>query len=218
MESVDKLAQIAFAIRKSSGWSRNARGAVYEEWEDGINKSAIFQQYIANVLQFRLPGTNVNVRRRLVVAISERRRQFAYFRRHQKKLFYGTSDNFETFKIRAQPNSGETSGKQGKIAEASNISGSFTAKLSAPSLLLSQTTASTLHPELFVRDTGSSISSGSSRSQASGQVDASLPPPPADNKNDRYFQCPYCCLLLPRAKLKRRAWRFVASTPPKDHY
>ncbi|MCJ1401112.1 hypothetical protein MMC11_004324 [Xylographa trunciseda] len=199
VESINKLAQIAFVIRKSSGWSRYARGAAFEEWQDGINKSAIFEQYIAKVLQFRLATTNPNVRMRLVAAISQRRRQFAYFRRHQQKLFYGTSDTFRISKDQAKRTLAESSGNPGEIRRGSDRPGSSTAKLSAPSLLLSQTTASTLHPELFARDNRSSISSGSSRSLASGQVDASLPPPPAYNKNDRKHVIadlrPYVCVF-----------------------
>ena len=212
VESIDKLVKITKAIRQASAYSGNSKAQAYEDVEQGpdgpVNKSQIFEQFIGDFLEKRYRQTDSNIRARLQRAISRCNRHFAYRRRYQQKLFYGTDEVMEArSNVLPAP-------KQAIVPTLSQpIHGDVPANVHskrsevrtyAPS---SHMTASTLRPDFRPFDTKSSVISGSSFSRLSRKPSDDLPPAPPLEAGDRYFQCPYCCVLLPRNKSDPRAWR-----------
>ena len=220
--SVDKLVQISAAIKKSSTQNRSIRADAYEEWEDGpagkISKSKGFEDFVGILLEYRYRDLHDNVRNRLRIALSRCNRRIAYQRRHQSRIRYdSTRDTLEA----AHPSTAITA----PAAAPSQLSalGMDIRPVSshqadhlgiapaAPSQRGTNVSASTLSPNFspFDHESKSSVSSGSSFSRLAANPYNDLPPPPPLKGNERYFQCPYCCIQLPRKRTGKRAWAYV---------
>lgn len=206
VESVDKLSKVAFAINKSSAQSHKVKGAAYEDWEDGTNKNELFERLVSVVLEHRYPNISFNLKHRLTTTISQRRRQLVYLRKNRPKAIQG---GFIDTEARSNPSFMASSPSQETLGDRELL----TAKTevlrinpSTPNLMRSQTTASILPPVLF-RDNKFSVALGLSYSQLSQLTEEDLPPPPSINHGEKYFQCPYCYLLLSHEKAGTEAWR-----------
>ena len=217
--SVDKLVQISRAIRKASAQSNSAKAEAYEEWENAptgrINKSRGFEEFIGVLLEYRYRYLHINVRQRVQKAISRCNRRIAYQRRHQRVHHYDPPkkghENLD-LSMAKQPIVFESSDPSPLHSSTPAVGPRQVVHLQvAPSLQGTKVSASTLSPNFspFVPDDASSVSAGSSVSRMTGNPADDLPPPPALKGSERYFQCPYCCLQLPRKRLRRRAWTYV---------
>ena len=221
-ESVDKLVKITRAMKTASAHSRSARAQAYEEWEDGpdgpINKSKLFEDFVGTFLEYRYRELHPNVRLRLQKAISRCSRQIAYRRKDKRKLLYGSNGNVTVVENKPSPMpqpevppaTRSQTASQSRSLSGQQLDRGFN-HLKTSSHRGSNMTGSTLSPGFNPLDSKSSVSSGSSYSRLSGNPFHDLPPPPPLQAKDRFFQCPYCCILLPRNKSKPRAWRRVIS-------
>lgn len=219
---IDKLVQVSRAIKESSIQNRSIKAEAYEEWENGpsgkINTSKGFDDFIGALLKHRYSNLHESVRDRLRVAISRCNRRIAYQRTHQSRLLYGTR--------------GDTS-KTGGSTKNTLVPAGVPSQLLAPGSDGSTVPSDQIHPLQFVtaapsqlgtnvsastsssnfspldRDDQSSITSGSSSLRMTTNSYSDLPPPPPLEGNLRYFECPYCCIQLPRKRARRRAWAYV---------
>ena len=218
--SIDRLATVTRTIRKASGQSKNAKAQTYEDWADSpdgpINRSAMFESFIGTFLEFQFRDVDERVRSRLQTAVSRCRRRIAYRRRHQEKLVYGKSSSWVESGLQdLSLSASQAVLTNATLSLASNACPADTPNQPNTTLMstferrspLSQTTASALRYDFRPSDTKSSVVSGSSRSRLSGQVESDIPPPPPMKPGEKYFECPYCCLPLPKSKAKVRTWK-----------
>lgn len=141
---------------------------------------------------------------RLAQANTIRRKQFAYWSRHRKKLDAVPQTAAQAIRVqRAQsPRASYT-----LVPVARSIHEEHSVVPSQP------TTATTLDPaKIDLGDTKSVVTvsdfAGSIRSASTTKREATeLPEPPARLKGRRYFECPYCLTLCSGTYLERRAWR-----------
>lgn len=212
--SVDKLVQISRAIKNSSAFNWSVKAEAYEEWEDElgvpINKSERFKVFVGTLLEHRYHDLHVDVRNRLRDSISRCPRRIAYQKKCQPRLSYGgakiTAENQDrpAAMLPVLPTPGSMAVQQpiqlATFPVAQSQQGSYMS-------------ASTLNPDFnpFGCEKRSSVSSGSSYSRLQVNPEEGLPPPPPLKGNERYFQCPYCFIQLPRKRAKRRAWMYVES-------
>jgi hypothetical protein len=210
-ELVNKLIKFSVAIRASGVRNRTLRATAYDHWEDGFNQSEIFETiYLPQVLRQRY-GLEDPLLQRLCKTISTRRRRFLYQRHHQENLGYG-ADALELRRTQRRPLRADSPSRAGSLSSSRNLqengSGPAMCDVGGGSLLQPPTKATTFNN--FALDTAnkSSIVSGSKR--ASGQQISEIPPPPQVGLKQKHFQCPYCCLLVPREKADVSRWRLVA--------
>lgn len=141
---------------------------------------------------------------RLAQANTTRRKQFAYWRRHRKKLDRVPQSKVEVVSLR-----------NAQASRASLPPAPVTASAAdTHSVIYSlPTTATTLDPnKIDLGDTKSIVTvsdfAESVRSYAStARETVELPDPPARFSGRNYFECPYCWTLCSGAYLERRAWR-----------
>ena len=213
-ELVNKLIKLSIAIRASGVRNRSLRATTYQHWEDGVNESEIFEKmYLPQVLRLRF-GLKDPILQRLCRAISNRRRLFLYQRRHQQNLAYG-ADALELRRTQRQSpslgalnNAGSQASSQKSPEQKADL---FLRNIAGHSLLHPPTKATTFRQVAFDTANRSSIVSGSK--QASNLDSTEIPPPPTIGVRAKHFQCPYCCLLVPRKKAELSRWRLVAFAP-----
>jgi hypothetical protein len=154
---------------------------------------------------------------RCVAAITARRRQLTYFRRHQSKLstmaelpFFrpGLAQNLvpalETQRI--SPGDMSLQANDNYLDPASgNLGVSYTISDTAPSLLLS----ASFRLSRVNAPPSTVASSEEDITQSLGGV-FDIPPPPKLDLSDQEKECPYCCLVYARATFEAvhtRRWR-----------
>jgi hypothetical protein len=212
VESVERLSKIVSAIRDASRQqSRDLRGAAYVEWEDGINMSERFENYVGIVLD-RRPDTRLlhpPLRQRLKQAIGQRQRQFAYQQRHQQKL-YGANHILGRPEIQTKvtARSGPVHPKaRDNMSSIPTTRASPTAEVVPRPTALSHTVASTFDERRLVVASRSSTITGSSATSAAGHVHDAFPPPRFVEGRMQDIPCPYCHQVLAASTLKRSKWR-----------
>ena len=155
------------------------------------------------LLQYRSEVKNGNEHfliKRIAAAISRRRQQFAYWKKHREKLTKHTDPI--TRNLRIVP---------GPVEEALKSE----LKLREPSMRLplpvpSITTASHLNvAQIAIRDNQSTVSVSEYAPSISprGQDIVDFPPAPQVDPTAKFFECPYCFTLCPAALLGEKAWR-----------
>jgi hypothetical protein len=161
-----------------------------------------------------------HLRERLGKAIVQRRRQFAYQQRHQKKMeVYGDS------RLRHQPRNQPT--RAGLATYTHSITGDNiphqqqtlrppAAEAMSAAAALSQTIASTFRPERLAIDGKSTVASESVGTSLGGDLLEELPPPPSADAAWHHVPCPYCHQLLVTCKLKKK-WRYCQLQYSKIH-
>ncbi|EXJ70239.1 uncharacterized protein A1O5_06307 [Cladophialophora psammophila CBS 110553] len=139
---------------------------------------------------------------RLAKANTTRRKQFAYWSRHRKKL------DAWTIRVRQEQPQQAAQSAQGAVTLARSVH----ADSIVPSL---PTTATTLaSAQIDLGDTESMVTVSdyavSNRSASTTKREISeIPEPPSRLKGQRYFECPYCLTLCSGAYLGKKAWRQV---------
>jgi hypothetical protein len=140
---------------------------------------------------------------RLAKAITDRRRYFAYWRRHALKLSHVTDElapqqNFTALVKPAEPVS--------EPPTTPLISGNFI-PAPGPKTMVSGTDFSMYNRELDDQlDTETMISYATTAYDVDGNS-SELPPPPPDAANNSEFVCPYCWIACPSRQGKGKAWQ-----------
>jgi hypothetical protein len=143
------------------------------------------------------------LRDRLAKAITNRRRYFAYWRRHALKLSQlmdksGSPQNFTTLVKPAEPVS--------KPLISPPISGNFM-PTPGPETMVSGTDVSMYNRELDDHlDTETIISYATTAYDVDGKS-SELPPPPPDAAGKSEFVCPYCWVACPSRQGKGKSWQ-----------
>ena len=203
-EIVDKLLKLAEAIRASGSRSRASRAINYEHIEDGVNQTELFEKdYLPQVLKHRFK-LEEPLLSRFCAAISLRRRRFLYQSKHQKRLAYGGGAQEEPTRkpenkqALPSPEHRATGLVPSQLAMPVKSGGKIDSSTEAP------TKATTFNIEQKPK-APSRIVSASTKSAAAG-VDFPGPPPLASERAT-HFECPYCCVLVPKLKREATAWR-----------
>jgi hypothetical protein len=143
------------------------------------------------------------LRDRLAKAITNRRKYFAYWRRHALKLSHVTDElspaqNFTTLAKPAEPVS--------KPPIPSPISGNFI-EAPGPKTIVSGTDFSIYNREFDDQlDTETVISYATTAYDVDGKS-PELPPPPPDAACKSEFVCPYCWVACPSRQGKGKSWQ-----------
>ena len=225
---IDQLLKLSSAIRSSGLKNHDLRAAAFIDWDRDdpdhpFSRTEQFFNFVDNLLERRYDWKEkVYLKTRLTKAIAERRNEFSYRQNHQKKLSsYGSSfgriGRVLAKSTEERPRFPEkTDEQQGVGLNVVTRPDGFAERkektLYAPG---ATTTASTFRQELFQHTSKSSITSGSTRGSHAVYQDDTIPPPPRLGPRECHFQCPYCCILLPRSTLRPSAWRYV-TFPKKD--
>ncbi|KAL9110446.1 MAG: hypothetical protein Q9227_004990 [Pyrenula ochraceoflavens] len=203
VDVVNKLSSLARVIQTSGVRSRIFQAANYVHYDNGTNLTKNFEEkYLPDTLRHRYQLTEPLLSR-LSRAISLRRRRFMYQLTHQKNLTYGVEVDHASRYMDSpaehavnSTNSPQAGTPARRLAAAlrHNQVQSGTARLtraSAPSSVPLESIVS----EMIVPMSKSSVET----------IDT--PPPPPLEKGAKYFQCPYCCLLVGADKATEAAWR-----------
>jgi O-acetyl-ADP-ribose deacetylase (regulator of RNase III) len=224
VDIVDNLYKLSVRIRTPTIRSRSLKASSYrpKDPETGVD---ILDQYAAFDLQHtrelvrheRLQHTKEikdddPIIENLSKAITLRRRQFMYWRRHRDKL--GVSTVPEEEQRAAQPvgerfdapDRHDTFGAQAgnpivtalKIAAASEKTGKT---------MLSGTEATRHHQSLDEIVDSRSVTSYATTVRDLTGKGIDLPPPPKAANGDKDFECPYCFIICPARYGKGRAWK-----------
>ncbi len=128
---------------------------------------------------------------RLSKAITNRRRYFAYWRRHALKLATVSATD---------------QGAKETVTDPSE-EGNLGPQLSGPKTILSGTEATKFDRKLDDQlDSQTVISYASTAYDSHGNA-AELPPPPSEASSKSEFRCSYCCLVCPSWQGKGKSWR-----------
>lgn len=204
-EIIGRLFKLSIVIRSSSIQTAAATSASFVEKDEySSNVSVLFEQYIVQRIVHHYPDLSPRIAERLSRAISRRRRQFMYQRRHRKKL--GRVPASVKYSSR-NPAQITESGDAG-LALPTSMAGVSDGP--APTVfhhsIISDTTASQYIPRPEQTDTVSMKSFSAASSDFKGS-DIDIPPP-VSPYNDEEFECPYCFFILSRKFKKKRAWRY----------
>ncbi len=85
-KSIERLANVVSPVRAATTKGRDILGAVYDEREDGANKSELFEKFVEDLLELRCRNVRPHLRGRLKKGIAQRRRQYTYQLCHQQKM------------------------------------------------------------------------------------------------------------------------------------
>ena len=203
-EIVDKLLKLAELIRASGSRSRASRATNYEHIEDGVNQTALFEkEYLPQVLKYRFK-LEEPLLSSFCAAISLRRRRFLYQSKHQKRLAYGGGAQEEPTK--------KPENKQVLPTAKHRATGSTPSQLAMPGKSGGKIDTSTEAPtkattfKIQQKPRAPSIIVSASTKSAAAGMDFPHPPPMASERAT-HFQCPYCCVLVPKTKREPTAWR-----------
>ncbi len=202
---VQKLVKIAVAIRKSGLKARNLRADAWEDKdEDGLNRTDLFEQSFRLILEKRY-GLTDPLRSRICVAVCRQKHRIKYRRAHQEHLSF--RQEFELThqerQLHAAPQTlFPTSEIYTEIKEGVKFAQSRATQLS-------RHTEATKYTKIESEQRSLASGAPSSRiSSNSHTLKATIPEPPLVKPGMRYFQCPYCCILVPREKAESiRKWR-----------
>ncbi|KAK6538432.1 hypothetical protein TWF694_010017 [Orbilia ellipsospora] len=206
--SIDRLQTIAVTIRKSSTQSRNTRAAASSN-EDDEN----FEAFALSIIKHRFKEANGSLCEQLAAWLSLRRRHFIYISKHQTKLARNPFTESKKFEVEyssprsklSDLNPEKINSEQAKTKKP-NMPKDIPSKpaLDAPS----RTNASTVNTKAFREHIRRNKSAPSIISTGTFIPDAGLeyPPPPTFGQRERECTCPYCCELLPTAKVKNDRW------------
>lgn len=151
----------------------------------------------------RLLGTDDFLRDRLAKAITNRRRYFAYWRRHALKLSHVTNElgppqNFTTLAKHAEP--------VPKSPTTPSISGNLI-PTPGPRTMVSGIDFSMYNCELDDQlDTETVVSYATTAYDIDGKS-PELPPPPHDAAGKSEFVCPYCWIACPSKQGRGKLWQ-----------
>ncbi|KAF2787070.1 hypothetical protein K505DRAFT_379832 [Melanomma pulvis-pyrius CBS 109.77] len=223
IDIIDNLYKLSVRIRTPTIRSRSLKASSYrpkdpETGVDILDQYATFDlQYTRELVTFlRAPHTNDvkdddPIIERLAKAITLRRRQFKYWKRHRDKLGVSTvleeglPDSHPLIERPDAPHRHDTLEIQlGNpiVAALKDAASEQTGKT-----MLSGTEATRHHQSLDdVVDSRSVTSYATTVRDLTGRgID--LPPPPKTADGDKDFECPYCFIICPARYGKGRAWK-----------
>ncbi|KAF2750319.1 hypothetical protein M011DRAFT_465087 [Sporormia fimetaria CBS 119925] len=224
IDIIDNLYKLSVRIRQPTLRTRSLKAASYQpkDPETGVD---ILGQYAAYdrqhteelVSHLRAENTeNVDVSNdalveRLSKAITLRRRQFKYWRRHRDKL--GQESLIEEGPHALPPAvSNQDDLKRRDTMEAQPGVPLVAAIREAPSqktgkTMLSGTEATAHHQSLDDIVDSKSVTSYATTVRDTSGKGIELPPPPKGSDSERDFECPYCFIICPARYGKGRGWR-----------
>ena len=174
-----------------------------KESEDGCDAiwepmRSVLEQYALDVSQ----GKESFLVSRLARANVRRRQQFAYWRKHRKKLIQHSAPATRQTELTDQPKSfPDFPGSRTRDRLET-----YVAQMPVPSV----TTATHLEvSQLKPRDDESriSVSEYAPSTYQHSQEIVDFPSPPTHSSSSKFFECPYCFTLCPKAVLTPRAWK-----------
>ena len=224
VDIVDNLYKLSVRIRSPTLRSRSLKAASYRpvDPDTGIDT---FEQYALFDLQHtrellshlhsnssdqKMEGNNYLIER-LSKALTLRRRQFKYWRRHRDKL--GTLSDIGDIRPQLLPGQQEVV-ETGIPADkttgdrALNVIKAPTSEW-LPKSLLSGTEATQHHHSLDEVADNQSVTSYATTTRDLTGRGIELPPPPKAASGERDFECPYCFIICPARYGKGHAWRSV---------
>jgi hypothetical protein len=213
--STDRLQRLAIVIRKSSVQSRNLKAATFVAKDEEGND---FGDFAIFMVKHRYKAASEALCEQLGASISLRRKRFLYRQKHQKKLAHKRQNRVPETQPTPLVDRRIGSVLQQELSQSSNVlappraSQPKTLQHTAPS----ETNPSILDSKVFRKTPLDYKTSPSIISTGSSIQDSALeyPQTPAFRQGQRECVCPYCCELLPTAKLRdKRWWRSVDSIP-----
>jgi nucleoside phosphorylase len=206
--SIDRLHILANIIRKSSAQSRNLRARAFAGEEDEEN----FEQFALLMVKYRFKEASESLCEQLAMSMAMRRKQFVYKLKHQNKLAFQVK---KTNVRRPAIAYGERNTERHSEQPVPTLSVSLqeqevndASETRIKNLAPSQTNASTLDSKLFRQMLRDSKPPPSTASAGTSIHDVKLdyPPPPITRESQKECICPYCCEILPTAKVKTDRW------------
>ncbi|KAF2205846.1 hypothetical protein GQ43DRAFT_459672 [Delitschia confertaspora ATCC 74209] len=223
VDIIDNLYKLSVRIRSPTLHSRSLKAASFQavDSETGVD---MFEQYrhfdllyTRELLKYlRTPhvgseeGEDDYLIERLSKAITLRRRQFKYWRRHRDKLgVIIAQDGLNTEQLHTLPH---PELPRHVSPEAETGSARFTlskvpASEKPPRSLLSGTEATHYHQSLDEIVDSQSVTSYASTTRDLTGRGIELPSPPRAADGEKDFECPYCYVICPARYGKGRSWR-----------
>ncbi|KAF1915484.1 hypothetical protein BDU57DRAFT_274856 [Ampelomyces quisqualis] len=223
---IDNLYKLSVRIRTPTIRSRSLKAATYKpkDADSGVDIMSEYAKYdvqhVAEVIkqlsqpyQHQAESDHNYLINRLSSAITLRRRQFKYWKRHRDKLGVSTVQEEQTYTAGPGVDRPELPMRNDTLEALPDIAIHVTDQdEEAPShktgkTLLSGTEATQYHQSLDeIVDTKSVTSYAVTVKDIHGKgVD--LPPPPRVADGEKDFECPFCYIICPARYGRGRAWR-----------
>ncbi|KAH7348035.1 hypothetical protein BKA66DRAFT_505128 [Pyrenochaeta sp. MPI-SDFR-AT-0127] len=224
VDIIDNLYKLGVRIRTPTIRSRSLRAASFKQNdpETGVDILSTYAKYDLQHMEellshLRHPHHEGNqdeedyLVMRLSAAITLRRRQFKYWKRHRDKL--GTSTIFEESIRPVQPTMERPGDSQlNDTLGVEPEQPAFLTVIEAPSqktrkTMLSGTEATHHHQSLDEMIDSKSVTSYAVTVKDIHGKGVNLPPPPKAATGEKDFECPYCYIICPARYGRGRAWR-----------
>ncbi|KAF1957486.1 hypothetical protein CC80DRAFT_443757 [Byssothecium circinans] len=223
VDIIDNLYKLSVRIRQPTIRSRSLKAASYAP-KDPETQIDILEQYAAFDLQhtwelvrhLRTPYAGANdiekdeaLIHRLARAVTLRRRQFKYWKRHRDKL--GVSTIPEDAPIQPQVERPEQMNLHDTLEVQPGVTEQVIIK-EAPSQKTGKTMLSGTEVTYHHQSLDDIVDSKSVTSYATTVRDASgrsiqLPPPPKAADGEKDFECPICYIICPSRYANQRSWK-----------
>ena len=223
VDIISNLYKLSVRIRTPTTRARSLRASSYnpKDAETGVNIMECYAnhdvQHIRELLsQLRHSSADAGdeddfLVRRLSAAITLRRRQFKYWKRHREKL--GTSTILEdiprpilpTFEVNEGVQRLDTLDVPLEVIPATGMVRTPSQKTGKT--LLSGTEATHYHQSLDEIIDAKSVTSYAVTVKDIHGKGVELPPPPKAANGEKDFECPYCYIICPARYGRGRAWR-----------
>ncbi|OMP89197.1 hypothetical protein BK809_0005918 [Diplodia seriata] len=225
VDIINSLYRLSIRIRNPTIRIRSLKAATYRQIDpdtgvDVLSQYAEYDRgYVADSLAQLRAGfpqrKNEDVAflvDRLSKAITKRRQQFKYWKRHRDKLSIpapAKEDVPPTGGIQGlQPQPG-TNGIDSSVHAPNVVKFDLRAPPSEaqPRTLLSGTEATAHHRTLDDAVDSQSVTSVATTARDLGGHGIDLPPPPSSADGERDFECPYCYVICPARYGRSRSWK-----------
>lgn len=203
---IRRLIRLSASIRRSGSYHRDLKAESFVDRDkDGNDLTSRFANTAILAMNYKFPGANEALRKRLAESIARRRNRFAYRRIHQQKLSQVGSGNRQLiFPIQEKQKR-----PQLPVGITADSASSQPGMIRREEVLPSNTSASLVDPRgvnLRSKRTSSqtpTVISGSPTQAA----ELNYPAPPRVERD--IFQCPYCFILCPAKEARGKYWRSV---------
>lgn len=204
---ISRLIRLSASIRRSGSYHHDLKAESFVDRDkDGNDLTSRFATLAMLTVNYKFPGANEVLRKRLAESISRRRNRFAYCRTHQQKLSQvGPGSRKLTF-----PTQEKQKRPRLPVGITADPVSSQPEMIRREEVLLSDTSASRPDPRgvnLRSQRTSSqppTVTSGSPTQAA----ELNYPAAPRVGERD-IFQCPYCFILCPAKEARGKYWRLV---------
>jgi O-acetyl-ADP-ribose deacetylase (regulator of RNase III) len=222
VDIIDNLYKLSVRIRSPTLRSRSLKAASFrpvdpETGVDTFEQYAVFDaQYTRELLAHIRPPSEQDdsaddyLVERLSKAITLRRRQFKYWRRHRDKLGASTAAAdvmLNSLLVTPDLTSPKTTPEDSTIKQEFTTTNPLPPSDWAPKSMLSGTEATQHHHSLDEIVDSQSVTSYATTTRDLTGHGIELPPPPTQAVEDRDFECPYCYIICPARYGRGRPWR-----------